>query len=183
MGKSVEEVDNRMWNEIYQQFVDIIVRFFDKGVLLLSLIFGAFLSIIGYPKQVIVFIVALTLIDIITKHISEVIFNYKLLNWHNYIKAWQDRILTSRQLKNGICVKVILYSCILYIANQLGIIPEILFGSEISGILYSLLCFVEISSILENAIHSGRTELIPLYNFFKNKQKEVIGDKIEDISK
>jgi hypothetical protein len=53
----VEEVDENMWNEIYQQGLDTIVRFFDKGVIFFSLTFGLILSAIGYPKSVIVFIV------------------------------------------------------------------------------------------------------------------------------
>jgi hypothetical protein len=105
------------------------------------------------------------------------------LTLHSYFQAWRDRVLTSRQLKNGITIKVILYSFVLYVANQLTVIPEIFLGNEISGVLYSSLVFVEVSSILENFIESGVKGLVPLLNFFKNKQKEIVGDKSEDISK
>lgn len=173
---TMKEVDN-MWNEIYQQGADIIVRFFDKGILLLSFIFGIFLSQIGYPKQIIVFIVALTLIDIVSKHLSIVIVNYKSLSFSNYIKAWCERVLTSRQLKNGICIKTIMYACLLYISHQLGIIDGILFGKEISYILYNAIILVEISSILENFIDCGFKSLIPLLSFIKGKQKQLFGTK------
>lgn len=68
----VKEVDN-MWSELYQQWIDFIIRFFDKGILLVSFILGLFLNQIGYPKQIIAFIVVLTIIDIITKHLSIVV--------------------------------------------------------------------------------------------------------------
>lgn len=174
----VREVDeNNMWGEIYQQASDIVARFLDKGIFLLSLIGSVFLSAIGFPKQIIVFIVALTIIDILTKHLSIVIVNYSSLSFSNYFKAWKDKVLTSRQLKNGIAVKTILYSSILYIANQLGIIDGILFGKQISGILYSSIVFVEVSSVLENLIAMGGTGLIPLLDYVKHKQKQIFGGK------
>lgn len=172
----MERVDeNNMWNEIYQHTWEIIIRFFDKGILLLSIIGGLFLSAIGYPKQIIVFIVALTLIDIFTKHISIVIANYGSLSLSNYFTAWKEKVLTSRQLKNGISVKTILYASLLYVAHQLGIIEGILFGKEISGILYSAIVLVELSSVLENGIAMGGTWLIPILDLVKNKFKQLFG--------
>jgi len=172
----MEEVNcDNMWNEIYQHGLDTITRFFDKGILTLSIIFGVFLSQIGYPKQIIMFIVALTIIDIISKHVSIVIVNYGSLSFKNYFIAWKKKILKSRQLKNGICVKTIMYSAILYIAHQLGIINEIMFGKEISYILYNSIALVEISSILENFIAMGNKSLVPILEFIKNKYKQILG--------
>ena len=168
---------DNMWNEIYLQGVDIAHRFFDKTIIFLSLIFGSFLGAIGYPKEIIVFILILSIIDIISKHLSEVIYKYKELTWSNYWLAWKEKILTSRELKNGVCVKLIMYSIALYVANQLCIINGILFGKEISGVIYSALVFVEISSILENVIHGGCTSLIPLRDYVRNKQKQIFKSK------
>jgi hypothetical protein len=170
-----------MWNEIFQQGYDITIRFFDKGILFLSTIIGVFLSSIGYPKQVIAFVVGLTILDIITKQISQVIINYKLFTLRNYFKAWKDKFLTSRQLKNGICVKVILYGFVLYSAHQLSVIPEIYLGKEISGVLYTALCLIEISSVFENFDDSGAKGLKPFLNFFRDKQKQVLGDVEEKV--
>ena len=171
-----ERVDeNNMWGEIYQQALDVITRFFDKGILFLSIIGSLFLSAIGFPKQIIIFIVALTLIDLVSKHISIVIINYKSLSISNYIKSWQEKVLTSRQLKNGIFVKTIMYACLLYISHQLGIIEGILFGKEISYIIYNSIILVEVSSILENGIDMGGTGLVPLLDFIKNKYKQILG--------
>jgi len=167
--------DNNMWGEIYQQILDIVTKFFDKGILLLSIISSIFLSAIGFPKQVIVFIVALTLIDIFTKHISIVIVKYGSLSLSNYCTAWKEKVLTSRQLKNGISVKTILYASLLYIAHQLGVIDGILFGKEISGILYSSIVLVELSSVLENGIAMGGTWLVPVLDLVKNKFKQLFG--------
>jgi len=174
---TMEEVEENMWNEIWRQSTDTTIRFFDKGILLLSFIFGIFLGAIGYPKQIIIFIAVLTLIDVLTKHLSLVIVNYGCLSFSNYTKAWKEKVLTSRQLKNGICVKTIMYSCLLYISNQLCIIDGIIFGKEISGILYSAIALVEISSVLENGIAMGNSSFIPMLDFIKNKQKQLFGDK------
>jgi len=172
----VKEVDkNNMWDEIYLQALDIITRFFDKGILILSFIFGVFLSQIGYPKEIVVFILVLSIVDILTKHISIVITNYSSLNFSNYFKAWQEKKLTSRQLKNGISVKVILYAILMYISNQLCVVDGILFGKEISGVIYSAIVFVEVSSVLENGIAMGGSGLIPVRDFIKNKYKQILG--------
>ena len=168
-----------MWNEIWRQSTDTTIRFFDKGTLLLSFIFGIFLGAIGYPKQIIVFIAVLTLIDILTKHLSLVVINYGSLSFSNYTTAWKEKVLTSRQLKNGVCVKTIMYSCLLYISNQLCIIDGIIFGKEISGILYSAIALVEISSVLENGIAMGNSNLTPMLEFIKNKQKQLFVSKEE----
>jgi len=173
---TVKEVDD-MWGELYQQGVDIIVRFFDKTILLLSFIFGIFLSQIGFPKEILLFICILTIIDLITKHLSIVVVNYGSLSLKNYKQGWIDQKLTSRQLKNGVCLKVILYSFALYIANQMLIIDGILFGKEVSGIIYSALVFVELASILENGINCGCSGLSPFLNYIKNKQKEIFNIK------
>lgn len=172
-----KEVDENMWDEIYQQACSIFALMFNKMIIILSMLGSIFLNIIGFPKEIIVFIFVLSVIDIISKHLSEVIFTYGSLTWGNYFKAWTDKVLTSRQLKNGITIKLILYSIALYIANQLLTIDGILFGKEISGVIYSALVFVELASILENGIHGGYTGLTPWLNFIKNKQKQLFGGK------
>jgi len=178
----VKEVDkNNMWNEIWYQALEVITRFFDKGILILSIIGSIFLSAIGFPKQIIFFIVALTLIDIVSKHISIVIVNYGSLSFANYTKAWKEKILTSRQLKNGISVKTIMYASLMYIAHQLGIIEDIMFGKQISYIIYNSIVLVEISSVLENGIVMGGTWLIPIRDFIKNKYKQLFEIKSEEV--
>jgi len=174
---TVKEVDENMWNEVWNQGLDTITRFFDKGILLLSIIGALFLSAIGFPKQIIVFIVALTIIDIISKHISIVIVNYGSLSFKNYFTGWKEKVLTSRQLKNGIGVKTIMYASLLYISHQLGIVEGILFGQEISYVIYNSIILVEISSILENFIAMGNKSLIPVLGFIQNKYKQIFGNK------
>ena len=175
----IREVDDDdMWGEVYQAGFDIVSRFFDKGILFLSFIFGVFLSAIGYPREIILFIVVLTIIDLVTKHLSIVVVNYGSLSFKNYKQGWIDQKLTSRQLKNGLCLKTILYASLLYICNQLCIVDGILFGKEISGILYNAIILVEISSVLENFIDIGCMGLIPIRDYIKNKQKQLFGEKI-----
>lgn len=169
----IERVDENMWVEIYQQFLDIIFRFFDKGIILLSILGSIFLSAIGFPKEIITFIFFLTIIDIVTKHLSIVVVNYGSFSLSNYAKAWQDRYLTSRQLKNSLCIKIILYSGLLYISHQLSIIDGILLGKEISCVLYNAIILIEISSILESFIDMGLTGLKPILDFIKNMQTQL----------
>jgi len=171
----VKEVNENMWDEIYLQGVDIITRFFDKWILLLSIIWTMVLSAIGFPNQIIVFIVGLVIIDLISKHISIVIANYGSLTFKNYFNAWGTRVLTSRQLKNGIGVKTIMYACLLYISNQLAIVDGILLGQEISYVIYNSIILVEISSILENFIIMGGKGLQPLSDYIKNKYRQILG--------
>lgn len=173
----VKEVEENMWNEVYQQGMDIMVRFFDKGTLILSFILGVFLNQIGYPKQIISFIAILAIIDILTKHLSVVIVNYNSLSFSNYIVAWKEKKLTSRQLKNGISIKTILYSGLLYIAHQLSVVDGIFLGKEISYTIYNCIVLVELSSVLENFIDMGGKELIPIRDYIKNKQKQLFGKK------
>ena len=165
-------------------FIDLITS---KTIWILSLGFGIFLSIIGYPKEVVVFVLALCLIDIASKHLSIVVSNYQVFTIKTYLKAWKEKKLTSRAMKNGTGVKVMLYTPILYIANQLtlgNLSESILFANQIGNILYTLLGFIEFSSILENFVDSGHDELLPFLNFLRKKEKEYIEEvTLEDGTK
>jgi len=172
-----------MWIEIYNQAMDLCIRFFDKTVILLSLILGSFLGAIGYSKSIVLFVAIISIVDIFTKHISLVFANYDYFSLSTYRKAWEDKILTSRELKNGVFCKTAMYSFLLYVSHQLTIIPEIFLGNEASGIIYTAVCIVEISSIIENFIVMGGTGLIPLLQYFKNKLKMIPDIKESEKSK
>ena len=169
----VKEVDKNMWNEIWSQAYYIFGILFNKVIFIISLIFGVFLSAIGYPKEIFVFILTLVILDLLIKQYSIVVIKYNSFSLNNYKQAWVDRHLTSRAIKNGISVKTILYSPMLYIANTIGLLPQVLFGSAISNVLYTLLILTEVSSILESLIESGNTNLIPFMKFINRKKDEV----------
>ena len=164
-----------MFNEIFNQALIIMQSMLNKTLLVLSIVVSIFLGAIGYPKQVLVFILVLIIIDLITKQISLIIIKYGEFSIRNYIKGWTGKpaILTSRALKNGVCVKTILYSPVLYMAHQFTIIPQIIGADIISNTFYTLLILVEISSIFENFIASGFTFFVPFLKYIKNKEKEV----------
>lgn len=173
----MEEVNKTMWQEVLDQSYQTLTLLFNKGIFFTSVLFGTFLSAIGYPKEVFLFILILVLIDLITKQYSIVVSNFKSFSLRNYKQAWINKNLTSRQIKNGITIKIILYSPILYISNKLGVIPEILYGSVISNILYTMLVLTEISSIFENFIECGYTGLIPFLKFINNKKDKLVEDE------
>jgi len=119
---------------------------------------------------------------LLTKHYSITVINYRKFNLQNYIRAWQEKNLTSRAMKIGVGMKSILYLPLFYIAHQTSIIPEIIYGQTISSVLYSLLVIIESISVIENLVDCGHTKLIPFLSFFKKKEEEIIGTQIQDIN-
>ncbi|WP_336786969.1 phage holin family protein [Paenibacillus sp. MMO-177] len=166
-----------MWKTVLSQFLEMLHSMFNHAVLLLSFVLGVFLSAIGYPKEVLSFIFWLIIIDLCTKHYSIVVMNYGRFSIGNYISGWRDRHLTSRGMKNGVGVKALLYTPILFIAHKLSIVPEVVFGGAMSNILYSLLMIIEIISILENLGDAGHKEVKPLVQLFKRKKKELLEEE------
>lgn len=160
--------------EVFNCAVDIIQLCLNKGIWLLGTVLGIVLSEIGYPKEILIFIVTLIVFDLISKQYSIVMKSYKRFTIALYFQGWKDKHLTSRSLKNGICVKVLLYLPVLYTANKCSVLPQIVYGSTISNILYTILALVELTSILENFIDAGFTNLKPLLKFLKHKQDEII---------
>jgi len=139
-----------------------------------SLVLGIFLSAIGYPKEILIFIAALVVIDVLTKHYSIVVINYKVFSFANYYKAsFIDKKITSKAMRVGTSVKAVCYLPILYIANQASIIPEIFGGQQISMIFYSWLVIIEIKSILENLHDCGSTFVDPLLRLINKKKKQI----------
>jgi hypothetical protein len=171
-----------MFNEIFNQALIILQSMLNKTLICLSVIISVFLGAIGYPKQVLVFILVLIIIDLITKQISLVAIKYGEFTIRNYFKGWTEKpaILTSRALKNGVCVKTILYSPVLYMAHQFTIIPQMIGGNVIANIFYSLLLLVEISSIFENFIASGFTFFIPFLKYIKKRESEIFETEKEE---
>lgn len=169
-----------MWKEIFEQAQEILQVLLSKTIIVVSAIIGGFLSAIGYPKEVVLVILTLVIIDLATKHFSIVVIHYGEFTMRNYWRAWKDRHLKSRIMKNHICVKTILYSPLLYIAHKCTIMPEVLIGGAISSILYTGLLLTECQSIMENFIEAGYTDMIPFYGIFKKKKNEILGENTED---
>ncbi len=168
-----------MTNIFFNSITEFINLICNKAILGLSLVFGIILSAIGYPKQVLAFILFLTIIDTLTKHYSIVRINYGKFTLQTYCKAWKERKLTSRGLKNGLGIKTILYLPVLFVAHQVNILDEIMFGHEISNSLYSLLAIIEFRSILENFEDCGVRVLSGILKFIKVKEKSLSeGDTI-----
>lgn len=170
-----------MINMLFENACKFMNLAFNKVVMGLSLVFGTILSAIGYPKQVLGFILILTIIDTATKHYSIVKINYNAFTLKNYLRAWKDRNLTSRGLKNGLGIKTILYLPVLFVAHQVSILPEIIWGKEISNILYSLIAIIEFRSILENFEDCGAKGLSSILKFIKGKEEALITASNEDV--
>lgn len=165
-----------MKNLVIAQVTDFFGSVCNYIIWLFSVLLGALLTALGYPKEVLVFIVVLIIVDILTKHYSLVRAKYNTFTLRKYFTAWKERVLTSRGMKNGIGVKVILYTPVLYIAHKASVLPEIMYGQTISSVLYSFLIIIEVVSILENYVDAGHTNLIPFLKFFKKKQLELFGE-------
>lgn len=145
------------------------------GIWLVSLIVGTLGTALGYPKQVLIVILIAIILDTLTKWYSIVTVNYKQFTLPNFFKAWKDKNLTSRALKNGVGSKTIMYLPVLYLAHQASILPQIIGGVTMSNVLYTIILLIEGISIIENFIDCGYTGLTPILNFFKKKQEEVTG--------
>jgi hypothetical protein len=150
-----------------------------QGGLILSLILTTILSAIGYPKQIIIFILLLIIIDVLTRWIAEVIMAYRQFTLYTFCKAWKDKVLNSKKLKHGIFLKIIFYTILLYIANQTGTIKEITFGQIISQFIYSTLVILDLISIAENMLDAGFSNAKFLVKYFKKKQLEIMGTNEE----
>lgn len=157
-------------NILVSQFIDFIITLKNWFIWVLGSCLGLLLTLIGYPKEVLVAIFVLMVFDTLTKFYSIVVINYGSFTFKNYRKAWKERNLSSRGLKTGWGIKVILYFPMLIFAEQFTIGKE-----AISNILYGVLLIVEFKSILENFEDCGCSNGIIkiLLSFLKNKEKEM----------
>lgn len=156
--------------ERIQSFWDYMVY---KGGIIFSFILTTILTLIGFPKQVINFIIFLFFMDILTRWYAIVVINYEYFSFKKFIQAWRDRKLNSKTLKRGILVKIFIYFIILVIAHQAGITSEFVFGQVISNFLYSILIILDCISIFENLLESGFAGANSILQFFKNKKNEI----------
>lgn len=168
-----------MWKSIYDQVHHLTVELGNWLVWLWSFLLGAFLSAIGYPKEVLSFLFWLIMIDLVTKHYAIVRAKFGTFTLRNYFKGWTSRILTSRSIKDGLGVKAMLYTPVLYIAHKLTVVDEILLADTMSLILYSLLVIIEIISILENFDDAGHREVAPFLKLFRKRKRELLGEEGE----
>lgn len=159
-------------NKLYQVFNYLFV----KGGIILSVVLTVFLTAIGFPKQVIYFIIALIIADIITRWFAIVYKKYGKFNLTNFYNAWKSQILNSKKLKIGFFTKVFFYAILLVVAHQSSIVPELAFGKIISNFMYSMIIILDIISILENMIESGWSKLRGMLNFFNKKKDELAGE-------
>jgi hypothetical protein len=147
----------------------------NKFMLIFNFILTAFLSAIGYPSQVIKFIVVLIFLDVITRWYAEIVKEYKHFNLYYFFKAWRDKVLTSKKLKKGLFEKIFFYAIFLFIAYQVSIIEQMQFGQVISNFLYSIMIILDTISIFENMVDSGFDSAKPILDFFKRKKTEITG--------
>jgi hypothetical protein len=149
----------------------------NKFILIFNIVLTAFLSAIGYPKQVILFIVTLICLDVLTRWYAEVVKKYGHFSIYNFLKAWKpsEKALSSKMLKKGLFEKIFFYGIFLFIAHQTSIITEMTFGQIISNFLYSIMIILDSISIFENIVDSGFDSAKPILDFFKRKKTEIIG--------
>lgn len=153
---------------------------FHKGGIIISTLLTLFLDVIGYPKQVINFVVTLIIIDILTRWMAEVVKVYGLFTFKNFLKAWKNKVLNSKKLKKGLFVKIIFYSIFLYIANQMYINDEIIYGKTMSNFIYSIMITLDCISIGENSVDAGISSFKILVQFFKNKERQLLNKDKKD---
>ncbi len=140
-------------------------------------IFPTTLVAIGFPKDIVIFIVVLVVIDTITKQCAIVKKYYGKINIKNFLKACVTNRISSKSMKIGLGVKVSFYLIFLYIAHQVSIIPEIIGRQIISNTFYSLLFLIETKSISENILECGYKNIKPLLKFLNIKEDEIIQKK------
>jgi hypothetical protein len=162
-----------MLNMIASQANDFFQLITNKFVIMLGFVGGTVLTAIGYPKQVLFFILWLIVADTITKHYSIVVINYKEFTLGNYRRAWKDKNLSSRGLKNGWGIKGLFYFPILFFAHQASILPEIIWGEIISNTIYSMLSIIEMRSIFENFEDAGYKRYSSVFKFISLKEDEM----------
>ena len=155
-------------------FKHYIQIFYNKTLWLLSFLFGAILTAIGYPKDIVVFIVILVVIDTITKQCAIVKKHYGKINFINFLKACITNRISSKSMKIGLGVKIFFYLIFLYIAHQVGFMSEIIGQKIISNTFYSLLFLIETKSIGENLLECGYNKIKPLLDFLNIKEDEII---------
>ena len=158
-------------------FVDKLTSMWDylviRGGILLSFLITLFLSAIGYPKQVIVFVVVLMIADVVSRWVAEVVMAYDYFDLINFFKAWRYKVLNSKKLKSGLYVKIFYYAIILFIAHQASITEELAFGQLISNFLYSILIVLDCISIMENATESHFEKAVPILCYMKRIKNKV----------
>jgi hypothetical protein len=147
----------------------------NKFILIFNVVLTAFLAGIGYPKEIIKFIVVLIICDVATRWYAEVVKKYEHFSLYNFLKAWKDQVLNSKMLKKGLFEKVFFYGIFLFVAHQTSVIAEMQFGQIISNFLYSIMIILDLISIGENMVDSGYERVRPILDFFKRKKTEIIG--------
>lgn len=148
-----------------------------KGGLIFSFILTGILSLIGFPKQIINFIIFLFIMDILTRWYAVVIVNYGQFSLKNFYKAWKDKHLNSKSLKRGVFAKIFIYFVILVIAHQAGITQEFIVGQVVGSFLYSILIILDCISIFENLLESGFAIANPILKFFRSKKDDITKNK------
>lgn len=149
-------------------------NFINDAHVIFSLILATFLTAIGWNNYyaVVSFLVNLAVLDIITKHIGLTIISYGKFSIKNYFKAWQNKILTSSKFKVGFFIKVVCYSILFYIANQVQISTEIFQGNIVANLIYSGIFIAEVSSLGENFRDMGFKQIGNLMNNIKGLFKK-----------
>jgi hypothetical protein len=165
--------------ELLEPIINLGLSLYNSTLWIASCIIGVLLSAIGYPKEVVLFILILTFIDIITKLYSLTIINSCCFSFYNFFKTWlKDRIISSNDMKNGIFAKCCIYGVFLFSANYLVICQNnVWYAIAISNTIYTAMILLELSSVLENFSDCGYKKFDPFLDFFKRKQKEILKKK------
>lgn len=161
--------------DLILQMLQLGKNFFNETIIFFSFIFGFILDQIGYPKEIVIVIVVLSIADVLSKWYSVTVINSGRFNLTNLYITWlKDRKLTSEKFRVGITAKVFFYGILLYVAHRLVFCSEIIGGEFISAVIYTSLFLTEVISILENMTICGFYSFEPFLNFFRKKQNEVL---------
>jgi hypothetical protein len=151
-----------------------------KGGLFFSFLLTTFLTAIGFPSQTIYFIIFLIICDILTRFHATVYKHCGYFSIRLFFKAWKEKVLSSKKLKNGLFTKILFYSILLYIAHQCKISDELYLGTVISNFMYSSIIILDIISILENMGESNFKMASFIKTFFEKQKDKLIDDNSQD---
>ena len=162
--------------DLVLQIFQLTKHFFNETILFLSVVFSFILSQIGYPKEIVIVITVLCVVDIFSKWYSVTVINKGKFTFIGFLLTWfKDRKLSSEKLRIGTTAKVFFYGFLLYVAFKLTLCTEdVIFANFISNVIYTSLFLTELISVGENLILCGQVQLKPFTNFFKKKQNEIL---------
>ena len=162
--------------DLVLQIFQLTKHFFNETIMFLSVVFSFILTQIGYPKEIVIVITVLCIVDVLSKWYSVTVINKNCFSLIGFLQTWFiDRKLSSEKFRIGSTAKIFFYGFLLYLAHRLTLCTDdLIFSNLFSNVIYTSLFLTEAISIIENLTNCGVSQLKPFINFFKKKQNEIL---------